>query len=195
MWYVPAVYTLPASPPSFSFFPHRKLNPPGGGGGGSQFFFPSLFAGPAFDFVDYQRWLDTSMFDAPANAPGARPPTRPQRRIPRSGRPAAFKAAQGLVWIGVFLRFSDLYPAELLTGAAFPRFSLARRLWLLHMFGVTTRTKYYGVWALTEGACILSGLGYNGMTTTTGPKISSRATGMSCATSTRTVGSTKKPSP
>lgn len=31
------------------------------------------------------------------------------------------------------------------------------------MFGLTTRSKYYGVWTLTDGACILSGLGYNGV--------------------------------
>jgi len=36
------------------------------------------------------------------------------------------------------------------------------------MLGVTTRTKYYGVWALTEGACILAGIGYKGVDPTTG---------------------------
>lgn len=31
------------------------------------------------------------------------------------------------------------------------------------MFAFTARCKYYGVWLLTEGACILSGLGFNGI--------------------------------
>ena len=31
------------------------------------------------------------------------------------------------------------------------------------MLGFTTRLKYYGVWSLTEGSCILSGMGFNGI--------------------------------
>ena len=38
----------------------------------------------------------------------------------------------------------------------------------MHMTGFTTRTKYYAVWALSEGACILSGIGYNGINPKTG---------------------------
>ena len=48
------------------------------------------------------------------------------------------------------------------------KYSFVRRVWLLHMLGFTTRMKYYGVWTLTEGACILSGLGYAGIDTKTG---------------------------
>ncbi|CAI4211430.1 unnamed protein product [Parascedosporium putredinis] len=36
------------------------------------------------------------------------------------------------------------------------------------MVGLTARLKYYGVWTLTEGACILTGLGYNGVDPSTG---------------------------
>jgi lysophospholipid acyltransferase len=36
-------------------------------------------------------------------------------------------------------------------------------MWFLYAFCFASRTKYYGVWSLTEGACILSGLGYNGL--------------------------------
>lgn len=43
-----------------------------------------------------------------------------------------------------------------------------RRVWLLHMVGVITRMKYYGVWTLTEGACILAGIGYKGVDPVTG---------------------------
>ena len=37
------------------------------------------------------------------------------------------------------------------------------RVWYIYLFSFTARLKYYGVWSLTEGACILSGLGYNGV--------------------------------
>jgi len=43
-----------------------------------------------------------------------------------------------------------------------------KRVWILEMLGFTTRLKYYGVWSLTEGACILSGMGYNGIDGKTG---------------------------
>jgi len=36
------------------------------------------------------------------------------------------------------------------------------------MFGLTSRMKYYGVWSLAEGSCILSGIGYNGVDPATG---------------------------
>ena len=36
------------------------------------------------------------------------------------------------------------------------------------MVGFTARFKYYAVWSLSEGACILAGLGYNGVDPVTG---------------------------
>jgi lysophospholipid acyltransferase len=132
-------------------------------------FFPSLFAGPTFDYVDYRRWIETTLFEVPAGVdPSKRPLTRKKRKIPRSGTPAAWKAANGAFWIVIFLKLSSMYFPELLTGDEYMTYGFARRVFILHMLGVTTRTKYYGVWALTEGACILSGLGYNGVDPVTG---------------------------
>lgn len=132
-------------------------------------FFPSLFAGPAFDYADYHRWIETSMFELPPGVdPTKAPPTRKQRKIPRSGTPAAWKAVYGLLWIVAFLQFSGWYNVELLVGDGYKQYNLLRRLWLLYMFGVTARMKYYGVWSLTEGACILSGIGYKGIDPKTG---------------------------
>lgn len=132
-------------------------------------FFPSLMAGPAFDYNDYRSWIETTMFDAPPGTdPSKRPPARGQRKIPRSGTPAAWKAALGLAWILAYLKFSAWYNSEFVLGNDYMRFGLLRRIWHLEMLGFTTRLKYYGVWTLTEGACILSGLGYNGFDPKTG---------------------------
>ena len=132
-------------------------------------FFPSFFAGPAFDFAEYRRWLDTSMFDVPAHVdPTKKPPTRRKRRIPRSATPAMWKLAGGLVWILLFLNLSGMYGIHVLTGPEYVKYGLARRLFTLHMVGFTARLKYYGVWTLTEGACVLAGLGYNGVDPVTG---------------------------
>jgi len=132
-------------------------------------FFPSLMAGPAFDYVDYQRWLETTMFQIPPGTdPASAPKTRKQRKIPRSGTPAAIKAAKGLAWILLFLAIGGWYTPELVLSEQYAGFGFTRRVWILQMLGFTTRLKYYGVWTLTEGACILSGLGYNGIDPKTG---------------------------
>lgn len=132
-------------------------------------FFPSLMVGPAFDYNDYKRWLETSMFDLPSDVdPAKAPPTRKKRRIPRSGRPAAWKAAFGLGWIFLFIKFSTWYNVDFALSDSFMRYSFIRRVWYTWMLGFTARLKYYGVWSLTEGACILSGMGYNGFDSRTG---------------------------
>jgi lysophospholipid acyltransferase len=136
---------------------------------GYVFFFPSLLCGPAMDFAEYRRWLDLSMFDAPATAdPAKKPPTRKKRRIPRSATPSMWKLVTGLVWILCFLNFSGWYNTDLLLGDGYMDYSLPRRLWLMHMTNFTARMKYYGVWSMTEGACILAGIGYNGFDPVTG---------------------------
>ncbi|KAG5287934.1 MBOAT family protein [Histoplasma ohiense] len=136
---------------------------------GYTFFFPSLFAGPAFDYVEYRRWIETTMFDAPPGLdPAKKPQTRKKRKIPRSGRPAIVKAAFGLVYIFGFLQFGRLYNVDFVLGDRYLKYGLLRRVWILHMLGFTSRLKYYGVWSLTEGACILSGMGYNGFDPNTG---------------------------
>ncbi|KAL8952562.1 MAG: hypothetical protein Q9222_001516, partial [Ikaeria aurantiellina] len=132
-------------------------------------FFPSLFAGPSFDFVDYQRWIETTMFEVPSGTdPKKAPPTRKKRKIPRSGTPATMKAVFGLLWIFLFLKFSAWYNTDLVIGDSYVQYSFPRRVWILAMLGFSTRMKYYGVWYLTEGACILSGLGYKGVDPKTG---------------------------
>lgn len=126
-------------------------------------FFPSLFGGPSFEYNDYRRWIDTTLFDVPPGTdPSKVPPTRKKRKIPRSGTPATKKAVMGLVWIFVFLQLNSVYNQGTVQEESYLQLGFFRRVWVLHLLGFTTRVKYYGVWALTEGACILSGMGYNG---------------------------------
>ena len=138
-------------------------------------FFPSLWAGPSFDYADYARWLDTTMFDLPPGSdPTKAPKTRAKRRIPRSGTTATIKAFIGLFWIFVFLQFNGLYNPALVLGDEFMTYNFIRRVWILEILGFTSRMRYYGVWYLTEGACILSGLGYRGVDPKTGKALWNR---------------------
>jgi lysophospholipid acyltransferase len=127
-------------------------------------FFPSLMAGPAFDFVDYNRWLNTSMFDLPPGVdPMKAPPTRKKRRIPRSGTPAMKKMVAGLIWLLAYLQSSKYFGKHVVLSEDYLHMNFLLRVFHLHMLSFLTRMMYYGVWTLTEGACILSGIGYKGL--------------------------------
>ena len=132
-------------------------------------FFPSLMVGPAFDYADYRRWLETTMFDLPPGTdPAKAPPTRGKRKIPRSGTPAMYKMAKGLLWILAFLQLSGRFNAGVVTSEKVKHFNLPMRIFHMHMMSLVARMKYYGVWTLTEGACIMAGIGYKGIDPKTG---------------------------
>jgi lysophospholipid acyltransferase len=136
---------------------------------GYVFFFPGLMVGPAFDYVDYKNYITTSMFELPPGVdPSKAPPTRKKRKIPRSGRRSTYKLIEGLLWIGVFLLSSPYYYADFFLSDEYMKYNFFRRVFQLYMLGIVTRTKYYGVWTLSEGACILSGIGYRGINPKTG---------------------------
>lgn len=133
------------------------------------FFFPAFMVGPAFDFIDYKRYITTTMFALPPGTdPSKAPPTRPKRKIPRSGTPAMIKLATGLGWLLAFLQLNKYYYPTAETGPDFMKHNFFHRVWIMHMIGFTVRAKYYAVWTMTEGACILSGIGYNGIDPKTG---------------------------
>lgn len=132
-------------------------------------FFPSLMIGPAFDYVDYHRWLNTSMFDLPPGTdPMKAPPTRKRRKIPRSATPALIKMVKGLLWLVAFLQCSAYFTSEAVLGDEMLAHNLAWRIFYLHMLSFVTRMKYYAAWSLTDGACTLSGIGYKGLDPKTG---------------------------
>lgn len=124
-------------------------------------FFPALFAGPTVDFVDYQRYINTSMFTLPKDLDPAKAPRTRNGKIPRSGRPALRKALIGLFWLATFVLLSPHFAPELLLGDTFAQYSFPRKLLAVYLVGIGTRFKYYAVWSLTEGACIMSGMGFS----------------------------------
>ncbi|KAL6706704.1 Lysophospholipid acyltransferase [Coniothyrium glycines] len=136
---------------------------------GYVFFFPAIMAGPAFDYADYSQYISTTMFTLPPGTdPAKAPATRKKRKIPRSGIPAAIKAVCGTLWLVAFIKFSSWYYPAFFLGDEYMKYGFIRRVWQLYMLGLTVRMKYYAVWSLSEGACILSGIGYNGIDHGTG---------------------------
>lgn len=57
---------------------------------------------------------------------------------------------------------------ERVNSYAWTTWSLLTRFGFVQFAGFVARTKYYAVWSLSEGACILTGLGFNGYDPKTG---------------------------
>lgn len=111
-------------------------------------FFPALLIGPSFDYALYEDWLTLRLY-----GPGA-------RRIPRSGRAGTKRALEGLFWLGLFAYLSPRYTTDAVLDYSFEKRSLISRLFYIVPLAFAARTKYYGVWKVSEGACILCGFGY-----------------------------------
>ncbi|ANB14943.1 Ale1p [Sugiyamaella lignohabitans] len=125
------------------------------------FFFPSLMTGPSYDYMEFARWMDLSMFDVIHKK--ASGDTIVKRRIPRSGRVATKKLVQGILWIVLWTQITNYISLEYAQSDKFTvELPFIVRAFYLYALGITYRLKYYGAWTISEGACILSGLGFNG---------------------------------
>ena len=89
-------------------------------------FFPSVFAGPAFDFREYQRWIDCTMFDV-ITPDVKRGGTKRKRKIPKSLVPATKKALAGIAWILLFVKLGSVYHTDFMLSDVFTEYSFTRR--------------------------------------------------------------------
>ena len=128
---------------------------------GYVFFYASLVTGPSFDYADYEKFILTDLFN---DVPESRKPGRGRKRkIPKSGRIALKKVLQGFVWIGLFVYLTPRITVEQSLSDDFRyHHNFAYKLVFIWVLGLVQRLKYYAVWLISEGACIVVGLGYNG---------------------------------
>ncbi|RPB25675.1 MBOAT-domain-containing protein [Terfezia boudieri ATCC MYA-4762] len=131
-------------------------------------FFPALFAGPSFDYAEYQRWITCTMFDVVVPSSKSPSGTKRKRRIPSSSGPAALKGLMAVFWFAATIKFKSWFYVEYLLGDEFLKLGFLSRVLYTYGFAFASRLKYYGAWSLSEGACILTGLGYNGVDAKTG---------------------------
>lgn len=124
-------------------------------------FYPSLLTGPAFDYIDYDKFIHSTLFD---DVPEDKRPGRTRkRRIPKSGKQALSKVLQGFFFAGLFMILPQYVNLDLALSSNFvTENSFLYRIFYLWALGFTHRLKYYSIWLIAEGACILCGIGYNG---------------------------------
>lgn len=127
---------------------------------GYVFFFASVLTGPAFDYIDYDKFIHSTLFD---DVPDDKRPGKRKRRIPRSGKPALQKVLHGAFWASIFFQASKYVNLKyVLSGDFYEEHNFIYRIFYLWVLSLSHRLKYYTIWLIAEGACILCGIGYNG---------------------------------
>lgn len=95
--------------------------------------------------------------------PDIRAKTAPGRKLPAYRKRAAYtRLVKGLVFLGAFVALNPTFNYVRATTQDFASHALWYRILLFTLFGPIERAKYYAIWTLTEGASILTGLGFTG---------------------------------
>jgi len=88
---------------------------------------------------------------------------KPGRRLPPGRVRAAYtKLFLGLVYLVAFVLYNGKYNYRVALKPEFMKHSLLMRILLFQLGGPFERARYYALWTLTEGASILTGLGFTG---------------------------------
>ncbi|KAG7840349.1 hypothetical protein KL942_002300 [Ogataea angusta] len=133
---------------------------------GYVFFYGSLVTGPSFDYSDYEKFILTDIFnDVPLEK---RPGRYSKRKIPRSGRVALKRVAQGAFWAVLWIYIKPIITLDYALSFEFTQQSFFYKIIFLWILGIVHRMKYYSVWSISEAGCIVAGLGYNGYDPKTG---------------------------
>ncbi|KZT60216.1 MBOAT-domain-containing protein [Calocera cornea HHB12733] len=121
------------------------------------FYFPGFLVGPACDFTTYRSLVSGTLY-----TPRDGKPVLAATLIEGRKRSAYWHMSTGLVSIGLSLTLGPMfnYPQVMQDGWENQAFII--RLIEVQLMGIVQRTKYYGAWKLSEGAAILTGLGFNG---------------------------------
>ncbi|RHZ49968.1 hypothetical protein Glove_508g65 [Diversispora epigaea] len=86
----------------------------------------------------------------------------PKYYIPNGFIPAMSKLLNGLFCIVCMVSVGNKYSYDWALSEEFKSISFLNRFLYIQMAALCARFKYYIVWLIAEGACILSGLGFNG---------------------------------
>ncbi|KAJ2509320.1 Lysophospholipid acyltransferase [Coemansia sp. RSA 2052] len=113
---------------------------------GYVFFFPGFAVGPAFEMSTYRRMIS---FDS-----------APHRR--QLNARAYSTLLVGLFWMAVYIVYNPSFTFLHLTTSEFRHKGTVAKAIYLCTTGVVVRAAYYTAWKMSEGACILAGLGFDG---------------------------------
>ncbi|KAG9304485.1 hypothetical protein G9A89_020049 [Geosiphon pyriformis] len=113
-------------------------------------FFGAFLVGPQFSFSLYKKFITFSIYPNPNN-------------IPSGSYSHALKSfLLGATYLGVAQIGNGVFPMSYLITKEYAAKNLIERLAFMWFAGKFTFSKYLGIWTLVEGACVLSGITFNG---------------------------------
>jgi len=114
------------------------------------FYFPALLAGPTFDYKDYDEFLQ--------DYPSANEPVETRPNIVA----VIYNFFMILISFAVFSQ-TDKYPRELVMHSSdkFSQMTFVQKMIFLQLCVILFRFRYYLVWYIAQGACLLTGFGYD----------------------------------
>ncbi|KAJ1653406.1 Lysophospholipid acyltransferase [Dispira simplex] len=142
------------------------------------FFFGNFLVGPAIEYRDYIAFVDpresstrqkiTTTQTVSNTAAGPTDPLSTPLGRSTSLRSAYIELAGALACVGGVVILGARFPPQIMTASTYHEWSFPHRLLFLLIACFTARMPYYAAWKLAEGACILTGMGFNGYDQTTG---------------------------
>lgn len=124
------------------------------------FFFPAVLVGPSFEYMDYIRFIELSQFrDVKTGKIHW-----PAGRVMAAMKSFLFSliALASLAIVGP--KLDVLWTLE----PGWKALPWVLRFGYVQLAAFAARFKYYAVWKMAEGACVLAGFGYNGQDPKTG---------------------------
>lgn len=130
---------------------------------GYAFYFPGLLVGPYLEFANYQALVDGTTFKTGTSDDTG--DVGSKRLIPKGRKRVAYrKMITGLVFLYAFVTYSGRFNYGVALQPWYAEQPSWYRIGFFQIAGIFERTKYYAIWTLTEGAAIVSGLGFSGFT-------------------------------
>ncbi|KIL67251.1 hypothetical protein M378DRAFT_74038 [Amanita muscaria Koide BX008] len=124
---------------------------------GYAFYFPGILVGPYLDYQEYDDLVNEVTFKKIERTDKA------CRLIPNGRKRVAYrKLFKGLVFLGLFVVLGGSNNYSVALTPWFASKSLLYRIAIFQVYAFFERSKYYAIWTLTEGASILTGLGFTG---------------------------------
>ncbi|XP_066539044.1 lysophospholipid acyltransferase 5 isoform X1 [Hoplias malabaricus] len=124
---------------------------------GFSYFYGGFLVGPQFTLRNYLRLVSREMSDCPG-------------QVPNSAIPALKRFCLGLFFLVIFTICGPYYPDSYYLTDEYEAQPFWYRCIYILLWAKVNLYKYVTCWLITEGVCILSGLGYNGRTETGEPQ-------------------------
>ncbi|XP_061492714.1 lysophospholipid acyltransferase 5 isoform X2 [Rhineura floridana] len=116
---------------------------------GFSYFYGAFMVGPQFSMTQYHKLVRGELTDVPGQRPN-------------SFVPALTRLGLGLFFMVLYTVVAPYIPEEYLVSDAYLEQPFWFRCLYILIWGKTMLYKYVTCWLVTEGVCIITGLGYNG---------------------------------